>query len=210
MSNYKSTLQSNNTELSSNNLDLQSLIDQANALPDAGGVELPELINEGTAADLLSGKELIDGDGNKVTGTFSIDSELNTQDDLIAQIQAAVDGLPEAGGGSGSTPIETCTVTVNINGLSGRHYFTTIFTEENGMSPGTNEIIGLTKPTIIENVVCGSGVFLITSRPILAGHSVAGGASLIKYDDTNSSAKWLFSIPQKPTGEVVITVREDD
>lgn len=68
--NYKSTLQSNNTELSSNNLDLQVLIDQANALPDAGGVELPTLTNEGTASDLLSGKELIDSDGNKVTGTM--------------------------------------------------------------------------------------------------------------------------------------------
>lgn len=66
----KSILQSNNEALSANNLDLQSLIDQANALPDAGGVELPELTNEGTASDLLSGKQLIDGDGNVVTGTI--------------------------------------------------------------------------------------------------------------------------------------------
>ncbi len=35
MSNYKTTLQSNNESISSNNIDLQSLIDQANALPDA-------------------------------------------------------------------------------------------------------------------------------------------------------------------------------
>ena len=111
--NYKSTLQSNNTELSSNNLDLQSLIDQANALPDAGGVELPELTNEGTASDLLSGKELIDGDGNKVTGTFSIETELSIQDDLIAQIQAVVDNLPEAT--SGGSTIELCTVQFTIS-----------------------------------------------------------------------------------------------
>lgn len=39
MSNYKSNLQSNNETLSANNLDLQSLIEQANALPDAGGGE---------------------------------------------------------------------------------------------------------------------------------------------------------------------------
>jgi hypothetical protein len=37
MSNYKSNLQINNESLASNNLDFQSLIDQANALPDAGG-----------------------------------------------------------------------------------------------------------------------------------------------------------------------------
>lgn len=70
MSNYKITLQSNNESISSNNIDLQGLIDQANALPDAGGVDLPELSNEGSASDLLSGKELIDSDGNVVTGTI--------------------------------------------------------------------------------------------------------------------------------------------
>lgn len=37
MSNYKSNLQINNEALISNNLDLQSLINQANALPDASG-----------------------------------------------------------------------------------------------------------------------------------------------------------------------------
>lgn len=70
MSNYKSTLQSNNDALSANNLDLQSLINQANALPDAGGVDLPELTNEGTAVDLAIGKQLIDSEGNVVTGTI--------------------------------------------------------------------------------------------------------------------------------------------
>ena len=51
---------------------LEEILEIANALPDAGegGVELPELENEGTAADLLSGKQLIDGDGNVVTGTI--------------------------------------------------------------------------------------------------------------------------------------------
>lgn len=77
MSNYKSTLQSNNTALNSNNLDLQSLIDQANALPEAGGVELPELTNEGTATDLLSGKQLIDQDGEVVTGTIQTKTSSN-------------------------------------------------------------------------------------------------------------------------------------
>lgn len=35
MSNYKTTLQNNNTAISENNTDLQSLIEQANNLPDA-------------------------------------------------------------------------------------------------------------------------------------------------------------------------------
>ncbi len=219
MSNYSSQLQSNNEVLTSNNLDLQSLIDQANALPDASGVELPQLSNEGSASDMLSGKQLINqnGDivtgnipiveqatpsiklhppsatitvtsvqekgyvssgtktstleletqgnievlptksfqivvpegvyttgtvtvlpipdnyvdtsdatasankimngesayinGEKITGTFSLDTELSTQDDLIAQIQAAVDSLPEADSSGGSS-FEICTVQV--------------------------------------------------------------------------------------------------
>ena len=36
------------------------------------GVTLPTLDNPGTADDLCWGKELIDGDGNKVTGTFEL------------------------------------------------------------------------------------------------------------------------------------------
>lgn len=35
-----------------------------------GGVELPELSNEGSTSDLLFGKELIDGDGNIVVGSM--------------------------------------------------------------------------------------------------------------------------------------------
>lgn len=39
-------------------------------LASGGGVKLPELTNEGEAADLMEGKELIDGAGNVVTGTY--------------------------------------------------------------------------------------------------------------------------------------------
>lgn len=63
MPDYNSQLQSNNTELH----EIVQLLQNKAA---GGGVELPELTNEGTAADLLLGKELIDGDGNKVTGTI--------------------------------------------------------------------------------------------------------------------------------------------
>lgn len=54
----------------SNNNDLQTILDTINELPEAGGVDLPTLTNEGTDADLLSGKQLIDQNGNIVTGTI--------------------------------------------------------------------------------------------------------------------------------------------
>ena len=59
------------SKLSINNADLQEILEAVNALPEAGsggGVDLPELVNPGSASDLLEGKELIDGAGNIVTG----------------------------------------------------------------------------------------------------------------------------------------------
>ena len=70
-----------NTELQSNNADLQEILDAVNALPEAGGgVELPELTNPGTAEDLEDGKELIDAEGNIVTGTVRVAHGGITQD----------------------------------------------------------------------------------------------------------------------------------
>jgi hypothetical protein len=64
MSNYNSTLQSNNT-------DLQDILNTINALPNANsGIELPALTNEGTTSDLLANKQLIDSNGNIVTGSM--------------------------------------------------------------------------------------------------------------------------------------------
>lgn len=54
--------------LQNNITNLQSLLEQVNALPEA--VTLPELTNEGSASDLLSGKQLINQEGNIVSGTI--------------------------------------------------------------------------------------------------------------------------------------------
>lgn len=82
--------------IKNNTASLQNILDAVNALPSASGIELPTLTNEGSASDLLSGKQLIDDEGNVVNGTFTIDSELTTQDSLIAQIQSVVNNLPES------------------------------------------------------------------------------------------------------------------
>lgn len=58
-----------------------------------GGIDTSDATAQ--AGDILQG-ETAYADGQKITGTFSIDSELTTQDNLIAQIQNAVDSLPEA------------------------------------------------------------------------------------------------------------------
>ena len=85
--------------IKNNTTSLQELLEVVNNLPNAGsgGVDLPELDNEGSAEDLMLGKELIDANGNVVSGSFTIDSELTTQDSLISQIVTALEGKSAAG-----------------------------------------------------------------------------------------------------------------
>ena len=77
-----------------------------------GGVELPELSSPGSAEDLMAGKELIDGNGNVVEGSFTLDEEMEAQDDLISQIQAALVGKATATG----LPTQEKTVDITANG----------------------------------------------------------------------------------------------
>lgn len=78
----------------------------------AGGVELPELENPGSAADLMAGTQMIDGDGNVVDGSFTITEEITEQDSLIERIKVALQGKA-AGGGDIEPVIEPLEVTEN-------------------------------------------------------------------------------------------------
>lgn len=60
------------------------------AINTEGGVELPELNEPAEPGEVFSGQEYIDGDGQKKTGSFTIDEELTEQDSLITQIANAL------------------------------------------------------------------------------------------------------------------------
>lgn len=63
------------------------------------GEVLLDLTSDTVAADkLLSGMTAHGKDGEVVTGTFTIDNELTAQDNLIAQIQTALEGKAAGGG----------------------------------------------------------------------------------------------------------------
>ena len=100
----------------------------------------------------------------------------------------------------------TCTVTLGRKAVYMSKAYMTIYTSENSINTLLVEDISL--DTTIENVVCGSMIALVTSSAIIPTYAVSGGAEFIynNYDHTF----WLFSIPQNPTGNVSIVVRDDD
>lgn len=240
-------------------------------------VELPELSNPGTSAELLKGYELLDQDGNIVTGSaeagtnlpdlsspasesevlldkeyidesgnkktgampnngsisktinldttsyavpsgytsggsVSLDSaiptEIDEQADLIARIKSAVDELPEAGsgGGSGASSVNTCSVTLKGSSLPIQNYYTTCYTDVSGIHCQNREDYS-TFSIVLQDVVCGSFITVKTTFPIIPGHSETGGAQFVNFINNGI---WVFSIPQTPSGDIVITVREDD
>jgi hypothetical protein len=63
-----------------------------------GGVDLPELTNTATAGDLMAGKQMINGEGEAVDGTFTLETEMTEQDSLIEQIKEALKGKTSGGG----------------------------------------------------------------------------------------------------------------
>lgn len=66
------------SNLTNNTSSLQEILATVNALPEAtNGVELPTLTNEGSASDLLSGKQLISSEGEVVTGTIATKTSSN-------------------------------------------------------------------------------------------------------------------------------------
>ena len=69
-----------------------------------GGVELPALTNEGEAADLMEGKQMISGAGDVVSGSFTLRSEMTEQSALLARVKSVLAG--KAAGGGGEQPNE--------------------------------------------------------------------------------------------------------
>ena len=100
-------------------------------------------------------------DGEKVTGTFTIDNEINSQDNLIAQLRGALNG--KAGNGGVSGGLETYALTVSIEGLDyDAHVICTIL--NNGVIERYIKTFyykdGQNQSFVIENVICGSPVIV--------------------------------------------------
>lgn len=101
-----------NSELQSNNSFIQTLINVVNELPEAtNGVELPTLSSPADASEVFSGKQTIDQNGEIQTGTFTIDGEISSQEDLIEQIKNAANTLPNKGEDNSEKVCPSLTIT---------------------------------------------------------------------------------------------------
>ena len=113
-----------NTEINEQ-MDLIAQISSALENKAAGGVALPTLNNPAAASDILSGKEAIDGDGNKMTGTISTKTSSNlTASGATVTVPAgyyASQATKTISSGSAKTPATTVTknpsISVSSSGL---------------------------------------------------------------------------------------------
>ena len=76
--------------IKNNTTSLQNILNAVNNLPSVDNIELPELITPATEDEVFLNQEYIDANGVKRKGVFTIDAELDAQDDLIAQLQVLV------------------------------------------------------------------------------------------------------------------------
>ena len=171
--------------LQNNITNLQNILNTINTLPEAG-TDLPELANPAAPEELFANKELIDGEGNVVIGTFTIDEELDTQDDLIYQIQTALQNKASASEPvlqsktvTPSTSSQTVTADSGYDGLSSI-VVSAVQTQTKSVTPGVST----------QTVTADSGKFLssvtVAGDANLVAENIAEGVSIFGVNGTHS------------------------
>ena len=165
------------------------------------GIKLPTLSNKGTASDLLSGKQLIDDEGNVVTGTMKniTLSEPHISISDTGQISAAV--IPSMTGGYleanssaqsrmqlNTQAAKTITPTESEQTAVGKNVYTTGVVTV-GAIPSTHENVA-TETTAYTTELSELGVQIAALENVLEGKAAGGGDA--------STAYWI-SLSSLPT-----------
>jgi hypothetical protein len=180
--------------LQNNITNLQNLLEQVNSLPEAG-TDLPELTNQATPEELFLNKELIDADGNKVTGTFTIDTELSAQNNLISQIQTALQNKASASEPMLQSKAVTPTTSVqNVTSDSGYDGLSKVtvnaipstYVQPTATKSATTYTPTTSNQTIAAGTYC-SGVQTIRGDANLKAENIAEGVSIFGVTGTLAS-----------------------
>lgn len=165
-----------------------------------GGETVIDLTSDTVAADkMMSGITAHNKAGDKITGTFTLDSEMSAQDTLIANIKTALEGKA-AGGGGGN--VDTCTICINSDipsgYLVGGYVTVTQYIDGNFVA----SLYGWfsNSPSTIENVVCGSVISLRTITPDGCGTpKLSDNMIFLSYNDTPVAEPNIFAAIAAPT-----------
>lgn len=182
-----------------------------------GRFNLPELKNEGTAEDLVLGKELINDEGEVVTGTnpyakVETDAVVDEQTDIINQIASVLEGkasgdgveLPELTnpGTAADLVIGKELIDGNGNVVVGTHECSDPVLQSKTITPSTtqqnvtpdNGYDGLSKVTVNgdanlvpENIISGKSIFGVVGSAIAGGDS---GPKMISVTHSDISAAY--------------------
>jgi hypothetical protein len=178
--------------ISNNTTGLQRILETINALPEANdGVKLPTLNNEGTASDLLSEKELIDGEGNVVTGTIPTKTASNlTANGATITVPAGY--YAEDTSKSVKTTVQSpITVSVDDSGLITATQLQTIGFVTGGVKTATQQLTTQAAktitPTTSSQTAVESGVYTTGKITVAAMPTATRANTTISttVDDTN-------------------------
>lgn len=178
----------------------------------SNGVDLPQLSNEATASELFFGKELIDQIGNKVIGTFTIEDEIATQDNLISQITTALEG--KAANSGIDTSDATATASDILNGktayANGKKITGTITSQAaKTVTPSTSSQTAVAQNVYTTGVVTVAGDSNLVAENIKNGISIFGVAGTYEGSGSGGGSSIetctltiAFDGPPSPGGEI--------
>lgn len=216
--NYKSNLTNISTEL-------ENIYDIINALPDEGSGGIDTSDATANASDIMEGQTAY-VDGEKLTGTFTIDNEVNSQNALIANIKSALEGKASAApvlqdktitengeytSDSGYDGLGTVTVNVESSGGGANLNTCSISIEtmfENVQISLTTVVDGIITPYFstseyfseeVTNILCGSTIMITTYAQNNISNFLSVSSDIVTVDTLTSGIGIRYFVLQAPT-----------
>jgi len=183
-----------------------------------GGVELPELTNEGTASDLLAGKQLIDQEGNIVEGTIAAKTSSNLTASGATVIVPSGYYASQATKNVTTATQATPSITVDVNGLITATTTQTAGYVAAGTKSGTKQLAfqpaKTITPSTASQIAVSSGYYTggnitvagdnnLVASNIKSGVSIFGvSGTLVENSGSGEAAGWSENEDAMVTGTI--------